>query len=238
MRHPANFLNVQQGTAEWLHARCGNVTASRVADVIGKLKSGKYSQERENYMLELLTEVTTGRTCEHFVSVPMQHGIENEPLARTCYELKFGVEVERVGFVLHPTLPRCGGSPDGLVGEDGMLEIKCPTTLTHWRYLFAEVVPEAYKPQMLWNMACAGRKWTDFISYDPRLPSEYGLFIVRFMRDDKAIAEMEAEVEKFIGELAALCQRLPDFDKCLAAHPFQAPEVVQGPPRANIPTSI
>jgi hypothetical protein len=205
---PPNYLNVEQGTPEWLVARIGCVTASRVKDVVAKTRGGVESPRRASYKLELLTEVLTGRATEHYVSQAMDFGTENEPLARTTYELAKGVEVERVGFVLHPTIKRTGCSPDGLVGDYGLVEFKVPNTVTHLQYLIDGVVPEDYKPQMLWQMACTSRQWCDFVSYDPRLPEEFGLFVVRFERDDVAIGIMEREVEKFIAELNEMCGKL------------------------------
>lgn len=230
-KYPSNYLNIQQQTPEWLIERIGSVTASRVADVVGKLKSGKSSAARDNYMLELLAEVVTGRAGEHYVSVPMQFGIENEPLARTCYELRTGFEVIRMGYIRHSNIPRTGASPDGLVGDDGMVEIKVPNTTTHLAYFIEGIVPTEYAPQMNWQMACSGRQWVDFVSYDPRLPEEYGLFIVRLERDDKVIAEMEREVEKFIAELNVMCEKL-------LVH--GAPREMAGPApeRAEIPAGM
>ena len=207
-KYPENYLTFQQGSAEWLIERCGSVTASRVKDVIAKLKNGKESAARASYKLELLTEVLTGSAAEHYVSLAMDFGIQNEPLARATYEMVKGVEVERIGYVRHPRIPRCGASPDGLVGDDGLCEFKVPNTTTHLEYLLAETIPDEYLPQMAWQLACTGRKWNDFVSYDPRLPEDFGLLIVRMHRDDKIIAAMESEVEKFIGELNELCERL------------------------------
>jgi YqaJ-like viral recombinase domain len=234
MNRPPNFLNVQQNTPEWIVARIGNVTASRVKDVVAKLKSGKESAARASYRLELLTEVLTGRAADHYVSREMDFGTENEPLARTCYELREGVEVERVGYVMHPSIPRSGASPDGLVGEDGLVEFKVPNTTTHLEYLIEGVVPDDYIPQMMWQLACTGRKWVDFVSYDPRLPEEFGLFIVRFTPTDDAIGKMEREVECFIKELNAMCEKL------LKGRPIPTPQAMieSTVPRAEIPASI
>ena len=138
----------------------------------------------------------------------MEFGIDNEPLARTAYELSENVEVASVGFVLHPKLPRCGASPDGLIGDDGLVEFKVPNTATHLEYIFADEVPDEYKPQMMWQMACAERDWCDFCSYDPRVPQEFSLFIKRFERDNLMIIEMEKEVVKFITEMNVMCERL------------------------------
>jgi putative phage-type endonuclease len=225
-RLPNNFLDVDQQTPEWLAARIGCVTASRVKDVVAKLKNGKESAARTSYKLELLTEALTGRATEHYVSQAMDFGSENEPLARTTYEIAKGVEVERVGFVLHPTIKRAGASPDGLVGEDGLVEIKVPNTTTHLSYVIGEVVPEEYKPQMMWQMACADRDWCDFVSYDPRLPEDFGLFVVRYQRDEDVIKEMEFAVQTFINELNEMCGKL-------LKHKQDAE--LTGVPRAEIP---
>ena len=236
MKRPENYLNIQQQSPEWLHERCGSVTASRIAD-IGKLKSGKPSEKRRKYMLELLTETITGNVTEHYVSVPMQFGIENEGLARTTYEMERGVEVEKIGYVRHASIPRCGASPDGLIGEHGLVEIKCPNTTTHLEYILSGEVPDDYKPQMMWQMACSGRAWCDFVSFDPRLPSDFWLFVMRYYRDDKAIASMEADVTAFIAELNEMCERLqkrgslvPTLEKSLEA------AKAAKPPRAEIPS--
>lgn len=218
-------INCEQHDPTWMHERCGRVTASRIADVIGKLKSGKYGAGRENYMMEKLEEILTGRVAEHFVSAPMQFGIENEGLAREIYEQTQGVEVERIGMVIHPTIDRFSSSPDGLVGEEGLVEFKVPNTSTHLRYLMDGVVPEDYKPQMTAQMACTGRKWCDFVSFDPRLPDDFWLFVIRYERDEKAIAEMEAEVEKFITELNEMAAKLLKHKK----------EAGPGPVKAEIP---
>ncbi len=226
-KYPENYLTFQQGSTEWLLERCGSVTASRVKDVVAKLKNGKESAARASYKLELLTEVLTGRAAEHYVSAEMQHGIETEPIARTTYEMAKGVEVERIGYARHPRIPRCGASPDGLVGDDGLVEFKCPTTATHLHYVLNETIPDEYLPQCMWQMACSGRQYCDFVSFDPRLSEDFGLFIKRLERDDKLIGEMEAEVEKFIGELNELCERL----KAHARPNIAGPE----PARAEIP---
>lgn len=206
--HPENFLQVTQGTPEWLQARVGCVTASRVSAVMSKLRNGGESEKRRTYKMELLTEILTGKATEHYVSMEMDFGTQNEPLARCAYDMSIGIESEMVGFVLHPKIPRSGASPDGLVGADGLVELKVPNTTTHLEYLLADVVPAEYIPQMMWQMACTNRKWCDFVSFDPRLPVEFSLFICRLPRDDKLIGEMEREVEKFIYELNEISQRL------------------------------
>ena len=139
----------------------------------------------------------------------MRWGTEQEPMARASYEVKTGLLVDQVGMVLHPTIDRAAASPDGLVGEDGLIEIKCPNTATHLEYLLAGTVPSRYQPQMLWQMSCTGAAWCDFVSYDPRLPDHLQLFIVRFNRDQARIDEMEAEVRAFLAEVDSIISRLP-----------------------------
>lgn len=232
-KHPANWLPVLQNTAEWLDARIGCVTASRVGDVVAVLKNGNSSAKYHTYQMEILTEILTGKGTEHYVSPYMDFGTEYEPIARAAYEMEKGIEVERVGFVLHPRIPRSGASPDGCVGEEGLIEIKVPAQTTHLEYLLEGVVPDDYKPQMLWQMACTERQWCDFVSYDPRMPQEFGLFVARFERDEKAITEMEARVEKFLAEVNAMSEKLLE-----KLGPITAPVPVMrgaGPVRAIIP---
>lgn len=201
------ILDFPQGTAEWLQARAGKVTASRIADVLAKIKSGEAAARRD-YRAQIVAEILTGTTQEDgYVSAEMQWGIDNEILARGAYQVATDIDVDPVGLVLHPRLDRAAASPDGLAG-DGLVEIKCPKTATHLQYLLAGEVPSKYQPQMLWQMACAERPWCDFVSYDPRLPSDMQLFVVRFNRDEKRITEMEAEVEAFLGEVDAMLAKL------------------------------
>jgi len=191
---------MEQGTEEWRLARCGKVTASRVADIMAKTKSG-YSTSRANYMAELICERLTGVPTEGFVSGAMQHGIATEPMAREAYEGALGELVIETGFVPHFAIPMAGASPDGLVGDSGLVEIKCPITATHIETLLGQSPPGKYVTQMQWQMACTGRKWCDFVSFDPRMPDEMKLFIKRVDRDNALIAELEQEVMKFISEL-------------------------------------
>jgi putative phage-type endonuclease len=196
-----NTVPCTQGSPEWFQTRCGRVTASRIADVMAKLKNGGESASRAKLKMQLVAERLTQTMTENYVSPAMEWGITNEPLARTEYEMRTEQDVRVVGFVLHPVIEWSGASPDGCVGADGLIEIKCPNTVTHLDYYIAGVPPKEYQPQMLWQMACTGRAWCDFVSYDPRLPEKWRLFIVRFERDEQRIAEMEAEVRKFLGEV-------------------------------------
>lgn len=207
-RHPDNWIECIQGDAAWFEARVGKVTASRVADALAMLKKDGSSAARERYKIDILTEVLTGNPVEHYVSPYMDFGTEHEPVARSAYEMHTREEVDLWGFVIHPQIARSGASPDGLVGEDGLIEIKVPSGRTHLEYLIEGVVPEDYKPQMFWQMACTGRQWCDFVSYDPRIPEGFGLFVKRLPRDGKVIEEMESGVRCFIAEVNAMAEKL------------------------------
>jgi len=191
---------IEQRTDAWFEARIGKVTASKVADVIAKTKSG-YSATRDNYMAQLICERLTGQRGESFTNAAMQHGTDTEPLARAAYEALKDVLVDEVGFVPHPSIDMAGASPDGLVGDDGLLEIKCPNTATHIETLMSKTVPGKYNTQMQFQMACTGRQWCDFVSFDNRLPEVFQLFVKRVPRDDEFIKQMEDEVVKFLNEL-------------------------------------
>jgi len=191
---------IEQRSDEWFAARIGKVTASRVADVIAKTKTG-YSATRDNYMAQLVCERLTGQKGESFTNAAMQWGTETEPLARISYEVAQNVLVDEVGFVPHPTIEMAGASPDGLVGDDGLLEIKCPNTATHIETLLSQTVPTKYYTQMQFQLASTGRKWCDFVSFDNRLPKELQLFVKRVLRDDMYIRLMEEEIIKFLNEL-------------------------------------
>lgn len=202
------IVDVEQQTPEWLQMRTGMVTASRVADVMDFLKRGGESAKRRNYRTEIISECLTGRAAEHYVMPAMEWGIETEPVARAAYEMRCDIESGPGGFAIHDEISRFGASPDGLIGDDGVLEIKCPTTATHVEYIVAGVTPEEYQPQMLAEMACTGRQWCDFVSFDPRLPKKLQLFVRRFPRDEQRIAAMEAEVLKFLEEVIATIKLL------------------------------
>jgi putative phage-type endonuclease len=191
---------MDQGSEEWFTIRIGKVTASRVADVIAKTKTG-YSATRDNYMAQLVCERLTGQKGDSFSNAAMQHGTETEPLARLSYEVTQNVLVDEVGFVPHPSIEMAGASPDGLVGDDGLLEIKCPNTATHIETLLSQIVPGKYNTQMQFQMACTGRQWCDFVSFDNRLPEELQLFVKRVPRDTVFIRLIEAEIIQFLAEL-------------------------------------
>ena len=190
---------MEQRTEEWFAARAGKVTASRVADVIAKTKTG-YSASRANYLADLVVERLTGKPAATFSNAAMEWGTEQEPAARAAYSAKTGILVEEVGFIDHPTVAMSGASPDGFA-EEGLVEVKCPNTSTMLEYILDGKPPQKYVTQMQWQMACTGRPWCDFVSYDPRLPERLQLLVVRVPRDDEYIAMLEAEVTKFLAEL-------------------------------------
>ena len=190
---------MEQRTDEWFAARIGKVTASRVADVIAKTKSG-YGAGRANYMADLVVERLTGQKEQGFSNAAMEWGIEQEPHARAAYSAKTGIMVEEVGFIDHPTVAMSGASPDGFA-EEGLIEVKCPNTATHLEYVLAQLPPLKYFTQMQWQMACTGRPWCDFVSFDPRLPERLQLLVVRVPRDDNYIKMLEQEVIVFLQEL-------------------------------------
>jgi putative phage-type endonuclease len=198
---------MEQRTEEWFSARLGKVTASRVADVVAKTKSG-YSASRANYMAQLVVERMTGTVAESYSNAAMEWGTEQEPLARAAYEAEVGVLVDEVGMIDHPTVEMSGASPDGLVGKDGLVEIKCPTTATHIDTLMGEEAPKKYYDQMQWQMACTGRKWCDFVSFDPRMPEGLQLFVKRVERNDEYIAMLESEVATFLQEVSDKVNKL------------------------------
>jgi putative phage-type endonuclease len=193
---------ILQGSPEWYAARCGKVTASRVADVVNKIKSGAYSTARANYFNELLCERLTGLPTETYVSKEMQWGKDNEAAAREVYMARTGADVTQVGFVDHPEVERSGASPDGMVFEDGLVEIKCPLTKTHLAFLMTSEIDKDHVTQMRWQMACTGRSWCDYVSYDPRLPKGLDYHCVRVMADPSAALDLETEVMDFLTELA------------------------------------
>lgn len=201
---------IVQGSAEWLAIRVGKVTASRVADVVAKTKTG-YGASRANYMAELIAERLTGAPAERYTNAAMAWGTEKEPEARALYEFLTDAEVTQVGFVPHPTIKDSGASPDGLVSDDGLVEIKAPLTWTHIDTLLGGTIPQKYVTQMMWQMACTGRQWCDFCSYDPRLPDSMRLFVQRLPRDEAMITGLETEVTAFLSELEERVAKLQEI---------------------------
>ncbi len=191
---------IEQGTVEWLELRKGKVTASRVADIMAKTKTST-STSRGNYLIELALQRVTGKIQESFINDAMQWGMDQESSARVAYEVKTNNFVDKIAFFDHPSIHNFGCSPDGLVGDDGLVEIKCPNSATHWGYLKDGKAPAKYIMQIQTQLACTCRAWCDFVSYDPRMPERSQLLIVRVMRDDELIKTIETEVKKFLDEV-------------------------------------
>lgn len=197
----AVYNGIEQGSEEWLKIRLGKVTASGVADVLAKTKTG-VSASKGNYLIKLAIQRVTGVVEESFTNDAMQWGKDNEAQARVAYEVASGNFVDQIAFVDHPSIQWFGASPDGLINQDGLVEIKCPNSATHWSYIKDDGPPTKYYIQMQAQMACTGRSWCDFVSFDPRMPERSRLFIKRVDREDEYIAEMEAEIKKFLDEVA------------------------------------
>lgn len=198
---------MDQRTPEWFAARLGKVTASRISDIISKTQSG-YSASRANYMALLICERLTGAAAESYSNAAMQHGTDTEPMALSAYEAAQGVLVQAEGFVSHPSIEQSGASPDGLVGDTGLIEIKCLNTANHLDILLGKKMPTKHRPQVQWQMACTGRHWCDFVSYDPRLPERLQMFVVREVYDPVYVAGLETEVVKFLGEMESKIKEL------------------------------
>ena len=194
----SNYKEVQQGTPEWILARLGCGTASRANDMCAAETTAAY----QNYLWELVAERETAQPTGSYVNADMQRGTEKEPIARAAYEAHTGTFVETTGFYLHPEIPFFGASPDGLVGDEGLIEIKCPRTSTHLRYRHDNKPPTQYKRQMMCQLLCTGRKWVDFVSFDDRVRESKRLFIVRFEPKQSEMDEMLEQIKKFLDRVA------------------------------------
>jgi putative phage-type endonuclease len=194
---------MDQRSDEWFAARLGFATASRMNDAL----AGSETAARRGYLIQLVTERLTEQQQESYNSAAMQRGTELEPVARMAYESKNGF-VDKTGFHKHPSIEWFGASPDGLVGDDGLVEIKCPNSTTHVDYILEGKVPTKYKRQMLAQLACTGRKWCDFVSFDNRLPEHLQLFVVRFEPKQEEIDKLQEVVIKFLNDVQK------EFNKC------------------------
>jgi len=203
-------MSAPQGSAEWLYERCGKVTASRFKDVMAKLKNGAPAKAREDYLWEVVIERLTGSPSDHFTNAAMLWGIENELAARMNYESQTGAMVEAAGLIPHATIEGAAGSPDGLIGDDGGLEIKCPfNSAIHLRTVL-DGMPEDHYPQVQGLMLVTGRAWWDFASFDPRLPEHLRLYVQRIERDADYCESLEQELALFLGEVDDLHKRLSE----------------------------
>lgn len=197
----------EQGTPEWHAERCGKITASRIADMLAKTKTG-WGASRANYQAQLVAERLTGIVADGYSNAAMQWGTDTEPEAANAYAFYHGADLQTVGFVPHPDIAMSGASPDRLVGDAGLVEIKCPNTATHIQTLLDGAVPGKYRLQMQWQMACTGRRWCDFVSYDPRMPEEMRLFVRRMERCEETIADITREVMAFDAEISETVENL------------------------------
>lgn len=209
------YYDIEQGTDEWFALRLGKATGSKISDIVTRTKTG-WGATRGNYMALLIAERLTGQPGEHYQSFEMKRGNEVEPQARAAYGFYTGYDVAQAGFIDHPTIPMSGFSPDGLVGDDGLVEFKCPNTMTHIDSLLGGIIKKSYRYQVQWGFACTGRNWCDWVSFDPRLPEEMRLHVEHITRDQDVIDELEREVPIFLGELeerlAQLNERYPSLE--------------------------
>lgn len=206
----------EQGSPEWHALRCGKVTASRIADMLAKTKTG-WGASRANYKAQLVAERLTGVVAEGYTNAAMEWGKATEADARAAYSFGKNMDVLPIDFAVHPNIPMSGASPDGLVGDEGLVEIKCPNTATHIDTLLGGVIPGKYGLQMQWQMACTGRAWCDFVSFDPRMPDDMQLFIRRLARDDDMIAAIAGEVRAFLAEIDSTVAQLIAMYRAKAA---------------------
>lgn len=202
---------MQQGSEEWFAARRGKATASEFKNILAKLKTGGEPAGRRNYRTQLVLERITGRTPERFQNDAMRWGQQMEEAARLAYFFKTGRAVEKTGFIAHPELA-AGASPDGLVGDDGGIEIKCLNSANHLEVLHMRQVPSEHVAQILGNLWITGRKWWDFVSYDPDMPLNSRIFIMRVLRDESSIAMIEQEVRTFLSEVEAEVSFLENYN--------------------------
>ncbi|MBX4335574.1 lambda exonuclease family protein [Bartonella raoultii] len=195
---------MEQRTAEWFQARLGKVTASNIYNILSKTAKGTPTSKYEDYKIKLITERLTGEISPHYENEDMRWGIEHEENALHEYSLIHDANVTKCGFIQHPTIEMAGASPDGLVDEHGLIEIKCPRSTTHMRFFINDEIKPEYHAQMQFQMACTGRKWCDFISYDPRFTgqsSHLRMKIKRIHRDEKHIEQINQAVEAFLKEI-------------------------------------
>ena len=194
---------MDQRTVEWNQARLGHATGSRASDIL----AGKDTQARKGYITQLVTERLTGASQDFYTNADMQRGIDLEPVARAAYQASHEL-VDEVGFIKHPTILWFGASPDGYVGNEGLLELKCPRSTTHLDYIQAKKPPQKYIPQMLAQLSCTGRKWVDFVSFDNRFPEHLQLFVVRFQPSAEELEKFESKVKEFLSEVNNLMEQL------------------------------
>lgn len=202
------FNDIEQGTEAWHELRLGCLTASRFKDVMAKGRGNSPSKTREAYMMQLIAEKLTSEPQDTFTNSAMEWGNECEPRARAKYEIMNGVEVEQVGFIKPDFSDEIGVSPDGLVGENGLLEIKCPKTTTQIQRFLSGEFPSEYKAQVQGQLWISERDWCDFVSFDPRIDTEADYFCIRVERDEEYIKNLSAQCFDFIEEMRGILEKL------------------------------
>lgn len=202
------WIDCVQGSDEWLAARSGVLTASRVHDALAMLKSGKPSDSVRKTVVEIVTERLTGVPTPVFVNAAMKWGTETEPKAREAYASATGQDVVLAGLAYHDRIAGFGASPDGLVGDDGLIEIKCPASTSHVETLLAREIPEKHQTQMLAQLAVTGRQWCDFVSFDPRLPERYRLFVKRYAPSQDDVLALEKQVRNFLLSVEQMMEEI------------------------------
>ena len=198
----AEAPTAEQRTAQWLQERVGHCTASNFHSVLDRTKTGTEGAKRRNYRAKLTVERIINEPVSGFVNAAMEWGTAQESQARMAYEARTGAMIEEVGFIHHPTLKWVGGSPDGLIGKDGMIECKCPfEPAVHVSVLLTKECE--HLPQIQGLLWITGRQWCDYVSYDPRMPAGLEIYVQRITRDDKFIADLTTAVIAFLAEVAA-----------------------------------
>ncbi|WP_375693806.1 lambda exonuclease family protein [Bartonella sp. AP32XZML] len=202
---------MEQRTAEWFQARLGKVTASNIYNILNKTTKGLPTSKYEDYKIKLITERLTRETSPYYETEDMRWGIEHEEDALREYGFIHDADITKCGFIQHPTIEMAGASPDGLIGEDGLIEVKCPRSVTHMRFCIGDEIKPEYHAQMQFQMACTERKWCDFVSYDPRFTGEFfhlRMKVKRVLRDDQQIEQINQAVETFLAEIEREIQQL------------------------------
>ena len=202
------ITDIQQGSKEWLDCRLGRITASRMSDVLSNGRGGNPSKLAESYMFELIAERLTGESKPFFENEAMRWGTETEPQARAMYELMEDVNVTEVAFIEHSEF--IGVSPDGLIGGNGLIEIKAPNTTTQLKRALTESYSSDYKAQIQMQLWVSGREWLDFLSFDPRLDCDASYLLERVYRDEKYISEMKTKTNEFIDKMKEIIIELTE----------------------------
>lgn len=203
---------MEQRTDEWFKARLGKVTASKISDVLAKIRTGE-AAVRRNYKMQLATERLTGQKTDSYINQAMQDGIDREDTAREIFEIVRDIKVDQVGFIDHPTIKMAGASPDGLLPDNGVLEIKCPVETTHTTNLLERKLPSRYVSQVQWQMACTGAEYANFVSYNPNFEPKLQLIYLDVERDDEYIEMLEEEVSTFLTEVDDIINILRELNK-------------------------